>query len=71
MTKTQTGRITFNARPKTVSSVDAVMTRTGLSKTEVLNRAAQLYDYLSGLAGEGELVLSSPELESPVMLMFL
>lgn len=72
MSQNQTAkRVTFQPSPEAGAAIASAMTRTGQTRTRVLSRAAVLYDFLSGLAGEGELVVSAPGLEDPVTIMFL
>jgi hypothetical protein len=42
----QLERVTFNLTPRTQAALERVTDTTGDSKTDILNRAVQIYDYL-------------------------
>lgn len=66
------GRITFQPTVTADDAITALMARTGMSKTGVLNRAVSLYELMSRLGGDsGEgITVSSPKLEDPLTLVF-
>ena len=45
-------RITFNATPRAVEALDELGAMTGLSRTDALNRAAQVYRLIEELTRE-------------------
>jgi hypothetical protein len=55
-------RVTVALVPKAVSDLQGAVERTGLSKTDVINRAIILYEYLDArLSGSSELLIRDPE----------
>jgi hypothetical protein len=45
-------RITFNAIPRTVDDLDHLVTMTALSRTDLLNRAVQIYRFVDEVTRE-------------------
>ena len=55
-------RITVALVPKAAAALDRVTERTGLSKTDIVNRAVSLYEYLDARLGRGdELLVRDPK----------
>lgn len=44
--------------PKSMRALEALAERNGLSKTDVINRALQIYDYIDAEQGRGRQILS-------------
>ncbi|MDQ2873984.1 MAG: hypothetical protein M3Y33_03870 [Actinomycetota bacterium] len=55
--KTALERMTVNLIPKAAEALGTAAAREGLSKTDTVNRALQLYDYVTGLTAAGAEVL--------------
>lgn len=54
-------RITVSLIPQASAALAATLSRSGLSKTDVVNRAVTLYDFITERVSEGdEIVLASP-----------
>jgi hypothetical protein len=69
--RTPSERLTVNLIPRAAEALASAATRTGLSKTDVVNRAVQMYDHLEGLHGDGAQVLvRQPSGDEQVMLWF-
>ena len=57
-----TDRITVSLVPKAASDLAAIHSRTTLSKTDIVNRALTLYDYIDDrLASGSELLIRNSE----------
>lgn len=55
-------RVTVQLIPKAASELEALMRRTGLSKTDLMNRACTLYDWVDGRLRAGdELLVRHPD----------
>jgi len=54
-------RVTVNLIPKAADSLDRLAERTTMSKTDVINRALQLYDFIDGVTAGGGDVLVRPK----------
>ena len=50
-------RVTVNLIPKSSASLDRLAERTTMSKTDVINRALQLYDFIDGETAAGGQIL--------------
>jgi hypothetical protein len=50
-------RITVDLTPRTVEALDRLVDGTGLSKTDLVNRAVQLYAYIDGATESGAKVI--------------
>lgn len=46
-------RITVNLTPKAVQALEALTENTGDTKTDTINRALQIYEFLDGIVREG------------------
>ena len=46
-------RITVNLTPKAVQALETLTTNTGDTKTDTINRALQIYEFLDGVIREG------------------
>ena len=69
--RTPSERLTVNLIPRAAEALASAATRTGLSKTDVVNRALQMYDYLEGLHGDGAQILVREQSgDEQVMLWF-
>jgi hypothetical protein len=44
--------------PKSMRALEALAVRNGLTKTDVINRALQVYDYIDAEQAEGRQILS-------------
>lgn len=55
-------RVTVNLTPKSADSLDAISASTGLSKTDVINRALQVYQVVEELLdrGGGSILVKHP-----------
>jgi len=47
-------RITVALIPKAVEDLQRLQERTGLSKTDIVNRAITLYEFIDGALGDGD-----------------
>lgn len=55
-------KISFNATRKTVNALEAAAETDGFSRTDVLNRAVQVYEMVTKELAQGsELMLSRPD----------
>lgn len=55
-------RVTVALVPKAAGDLQAAVERTGLSKTDVVNRAVSLYEYVDARLSRGaELLIRDPE----------
>jgi hypothetical protein len=52
-----TERITVGLIPKVTAELQQVQDRTGLSKTDIVNRAISLYEFLEGRLSSGDELL--------------
>jgi hypothetical protein len=52
--RTQAERITVALIPKAAADLQQVHARTGLSKTDIVNRAITLYEFFDGMARAGQ-----------------
>lgn len=50
-------RVTVPLIPKSVDALAALVDQQGLSRTDIINRALQLYAYISGVQDHGAKVL--------------
>jgi hypothetical protein len=50
-------RVTVALVPKAASDLQQTVVRTGLSKTDVINRAVSLYGYIEGRLSDGDELL--------------
>jgi hypothetical protein len=68
----QLERVTFNLTPRTSAALERVVDRTGDSKTDALNRAVQIYDYLEEVwSGGGQVCIRrSPGDELELLRVF-
>lgn len=68
---TELQRVTVNLIPRAVASLDRLAERTTMSKTDVINRALWIYDFIDGVAAEGGDVLVRPKDGEPELVKFL
>lgn len=61
-------RITVNLIPKADTALSNLMARTNLNRTDIVNRALQLYDYIDECTDNGEQLLVG-ELNGPCRLI--
>ena len=65
-----TDRITVSLVPKAASDLAAIHSRTTLSKTDIVNRALSLYEFVDAeLAAGGEFVVRRADREHLVQLL--
>jgi hypothetical protein len=65
-------RITTALITKSLEALQRSQDRTGLSKTDVVNRAITLYDYIEQQIGEGkELLIRDPETKEVQLIRLL
>jgi len=60
--QTSAERITVALIPKASEDLERLQDRTGLAKTDIVNRAISLYEFINAQLGEGnELLVRMPE----------
>ncbi|WP_106399484.1 ribbon-helix-helix domain-containing protein [Actinocorallia populi] len=75
MSKAETSikeRITVNLTPKTTLALDELVKRSGDTKTDTINRALQLYEFLDGVIRDGgKVYVQEPGSDEPERVRFL
>jgi hypothetical protein len=65
-------RITVALTPKSASDILAIASRTGLSKTDIVNRAVSVYEFLNEQEAAGmELLVRDPKTGEIKLIRFL
>ena len=64
-------RITVALIPKAGEDLQSLIDRTGLSKTDIVNRAVILYEFIDGKAGDHDLLLRNRETGETQAVVFL
>lgn len=65
-------RITVALIPKAAADLQKLLDRTGLSKTDITNRAITAYEFLESQIGAGkEIIISDPETGEKKSVLFL
>jgi predicted transcriptional regulator len=53
--------VSVRLTPKSIRCLDALAQRNGMTKTDVINRALQIYDYIDAEQAEGRQILCRDE----------
>ena len=64
-------RLTVNLTQRSVNALNRLAERTGYSRTDIINRALQVYDYVDDILDRGgELLIYEPDEDEPRSIKF-